>query len=301
MPAVRTEKLSKRYRGAPALHGLDLTVEPGEILGLVGPDGAGKTTAIKLLAALLKPSSGRAEIFGIDTARRPEAARAQIGYMAQSFSLYPELTVSENLDFFADIYQVAPAQRQVRLSDLMGFSRLGPFRDRLAGKLSGGMRQKLAVSCALIHTPRLLLLDEPTTGVDPLSRRELWKLLFDIWKGGVTLVVATPYMDEAERCGRVALMDRGRLLRCDTPENLKSGLGLEVIEVVHPKPGSIQELLTAQNLVKAVHRFGGRLHLYLDDPPSQRPALEDALADCGARLRRIEPGLEDVFLTLTGR
>ncbi|HBE74034.1 MAG TPA: multidrug ABC transporter ATP-binding protein [candidate division Zixibacteria bacterium] len=301
MPAVETNKLAKSYKKVEALKPLDLAIEPGEIFGLVGPDGAGKTTAIKLLASLLRPTSGRAGVFGFDTASQPEAVRSQIGYMSQSFALYPELTVRENLDFFADIYRVKPGDKKTRLQELMDFSRLGPFRDRLAGKLSGGMKQKLAVSCALIHTPRLLLLDEPTTGIDPISRRELWKLLYDIWKGGVTIVVATPYMDEAERCGRVALMDGGRMLLCDTPEHLKSGLGLEVIEADHEEPTRIQELIAAWNGVDGIHRFGRLLHLHLGDPSVQRPKLEAALRGTGARLRRIEPSLEDVFLAMTGR
>ncbi len=299
MKAVETSGLSKSYRSTAALSGLDLAIAPGEIVGLVGPDGAGKTTAIKLLAALLRPSSGRASVFGADTVRDPEAVRRQIGYMSQGFVLYPELTVRENLDFFADLFRVGRREKARRLEALLAFSRLGPFQDRLAGQLSGGMKQKLALSCALIHTPRLLLLDEPTTGVDPVSRRELWKLLHEIWKDGVTMVVATPYMDEAERCSRVAFMDKGQVLRCGSPEELKSGLGLSVFEMEREGVRELQDALSP--LVDGLNRFGRRLHLYLRHTQTQLPRLEEALGERGigpGSLRRIEPSMEDVFLSL---
>jgi ABC-2 type transport system ATP-binding protein len=301
MLAVKAEALSKRFRQTVALEKLSLAIEPGEIFGLVGPDGAGKSTAIKLLASLLKPTSGRAFVFEHDTVRQPEAVRSQLGYMAQSFALYHELTVRENLDFFADIYQVKHDLKLARLQELMNFSRLEAYQDRLAGQLSGGMKQKLAVSCALIHTPKLLLLDEPTTGVDPVSRRELWRLLYDIWKKGVTIVLATPYMDEAERCSRVALMDGGRVLRCDTPSGLKSGLDFEVMELEHPDIQSIIELLSDSELADSLHRFGSRLHLFLKDPARQRPVLDSLLRKSGTLLQPIAPSLEDVFLHLTAR
>lgn len=299
MNAVEAVGLSKSYRKAAALSGLDLAIAPGEIVGLVGPDGAGKTTAIKLLAALLRPTSGRAGVFGADTVRQPEAVRRQVGYMSQGFVLYPELTVRENLDFFSDLHLVGLRDKARRLEALLAFSRLGPFQDRLAGRLSGGMKQKLALSCALIHTPKLLLLDEPTTGVDPISRRELWKLLHEIWKEGVTMVVATPYMDEAERCSRVAFMDKGRMLRCGSPEELKSALGFSVFELEHDPQRDLQGLLAP--MADGLNRFGSRLHLYLRDPEAGLKRLEAALRGLGigpGSLRRIEPGMEDVFLSL---
>jgi ABC-2 type transport system ATP-binding protein len=300
--AVEATGLSKDYRGTAALSGMDLAIAPGEIVGLVGPDGAGKTTAIKLLAALLKPSAGRASVFGADTVRQPEAVRRQIGYMSQGFVLYPELTVRENLDFFSDLFRVGRSEKARRLEALLSFSRLGPFQGRLAGRLSGGMKQKLALSCALIHTPKLLLLDEPTTGVDPISRRELWKLLHEIWKGGVTMVVATPYMDEAERCGRVALMDKGRVLRCGSPDELKSGLGLSVYELEQEGSQDLQGMLAP--LVDGLNRFGRKLHLYLRQPEPGLGRLEASLRGLGigpGSLRRIEPSMEDVFLSLLPR
>lgn len=302
MHAILTESLTKKYRSLVALESLDLAVEPGDILGLVGPDGAGKSTIIKLLAALLKPTSGQAIIFGSDTLRQPEAVRRQIGYMSQGFVLYHELTVKENLDFFSDLYGVEPRQKAERLEALLSFSRLKPFQGRLAGLLSGGMKQKLALSCALIHTPKLLLLDEPTTGVDPISRRELWKLLHEIWKQGVTMVVATPYLDEAERCSRVAFMDKGRMLRCASPEELKSDLGFSVYELEMVATADIQRDI--EPLVDGLSRFGRRLHLYLRQPEVGLKRLEAGLRGLGLGtipLRRIEPRLEDVYLSLLSR
>ncbi len=296
MNAVEAVSLSKEYSGTTALSQMDLAIAPGEIVGLVGPDGAGKTTAIKLLAALLKPTSGRVSVFGADTVSQPETVRRQIGYMSQEFVLYPELTVRENLDFFSDLYGVQREQKAKRLEALLSFSRLGPFQERLAGRLSGGMKQKLALSCALIHTPKLLLLDEPTTGVDPISRRELWRLLHQIWKDGVTLVVSTPYLDEAERCSRVVFMDKGRLLGSGSPGELKSNFGLFVFELETPGDNDLAEKI--MTLVDGLGRFGRKLHLYLRRPETGR--LESRLRHLGldpGSLRRIEPSLEDVFLS----
>jgi ABC-2 type transport system ATP-binding protein len=301
MLAVKTNKLTKRYKSAEALKPLDLAIEPGEIFGLVGPDGAGKTTVIKLLAALIRPTSGSAKIFGQDTSKDPEGARRHIGYMSQSFVLYPELTVSENLDFFSDLYQVTGAEKEKRVAELMNFSKLGPFQDRLAGKLSGGMKQKLALSCALIHTPKLLLLDEPTTGVDPISRRELWKLLYEIWKQGVTIILATPYMDEAERCSRIAFLNKGQVLLCDKPENIKAGVNFKVYQLEVSELQKAYELLAKSQTAKNAGLFGGHLHVHLDKPEQQLAEITALFKQNGIKVisqKQIEPSIEDVFLSL---
>jgi len=301
MLAVETNKLGKSYKSLEALKPLDLAIEPGEIFGLVGPDGAGKTTIIKLLAALIRPTTGSAKIFGQDTARDPEGARRHIGYMSQSFVLYPELTVAENLDFFADLYQVSGDEKQKRMGELMAFSRLSPFKDRLSGKLSGGMKQKLALSCALIHTPKLLLLDEPTTGVDPISRRELWKLLYEIWKQGVTIVMATPYMDEAERCSRIAFLNKGQVLLCNKPENIKAGVGFKVYQLEISDLQKGYDILAKSQTIKNAGLFGGHLHVHLERPEKDLAQITVLFKQNGIRViaqKMIEPSIEDVFLSL---
>jgi ABC-2 type transport system ATP-binding protein len=301
MLAVEINKLGKKYKSLEALKPLDLGIEPGEIFGLVGPDGAGKTTVIKLLAALIRPSSGSAKIFGQDTSKDPEGARRHIGYMSQSFVLYPELTVSENLDFFSDLYQVTGDEKKKRMVELMAFSRLGPFKDRLSGKLSGGMKQKLALSCALIHTPKLLLLDEPTTGVDPISRRELWKLLYEIWKQGVTIILATPYMDEAERCSRIAFLNKGQVLLCDKPENIKAGVGFKVYQLEVLELQKAYELLAKSQIARNAGLFGGHLHVHLDKPEQELAGMAALFRQNGIKVisqKQIEPSIEDVFLSL---
>ncbi|MBI4591359.1 MAG: ABC transporter ATP-binding protein [Candidatus Rokubacteria bacterium] len=231
MPAVIEAKgLARRFKEITAVAGVDLDVARGEICGLVGPNGAGKTTLLHLLAGLLDPTAGRATVLGHDTVRDAAALRPRLGYVSQEFTLYGTLSVEENLDFFADLHGVPAAVRARRKEELLAWSRLAPFRDRRAGRLSGGMQKKLHLCSTLVHEPDVLLLDEPTTGVDPASRRELWEILYDLAGRGLTLVVATPYMDEAERCHRVALIERGRILRCDTPDALKAGLGARSME-----------------------------------------------------------------------
>ena len=199
-----------------------MQIRPGEIFGLLGPDGAGKTTTIRLLAAIMDPTAGWAKVAGYDTVSESEPIKRRIGYMAQRFNLYGDLSVEENLNFFADVFEVAGAERNERIERLLDFARLDEFRDRRAAHLSGGMQKKLALACTLIHTPEIIFLDEPTTGVDPVSRREFWDILTDLHLQGITLVVSTPYMDEAERCSRVALIYQGQLVVCDTPEAVKA-------------------------------------------------------------------------------
>lgn len=226
--AVEARGLTKKFKTLEAVSGLDLAVIPGEIFGLVGPDGAGKTTTLRLLSTAMEQTSGEAKILGFDIRRDEEKIRDRIGYMPERFSLYGDLTVDENMDFFADIYGVAPEPRKKRKKELLEFTNLGPFTDRRGINLSGGMQKKLALACNLIHTPEVLFLDEPTTGVDPISRREFWRMLYGLT--GVTIIVSTPYMDEAERCHRVGLIREAKLLICDTPAGIKKKTGAETLE-----------------------------------------------------------------------
>jgi ABC-2 type transport system ATP-binding protein len=215
---IRTRALTRRFGPLTAVDGLDLTVAAGEVFGLVGPDGAGKTTTLRMIAGLLDPTAGQVEVAGFSPAKDPVAVKDRIGYMAQRFGMYVDLTVEENLHFYAELFGVDREQRDTRMAELLGITRMEPFRRRRAGQLSGGMKQKLALACTLLHRPQVLLLDEPTTGVDPVSRRDFWVILERMVAEGMTLLVTTCYLDEAERCGRVGLMHRGRLLDCGPPE-----------------------------------------------------------------------------------
>jgi ABC-2 type transport system ATP-binding protein len=300
-PMIVARGLRKSWGATAAVDGLDLDVGRGEIFGLVGPDGAGKTTAIRLLCGILDADAGDAAVAGVDVRRAPEAVKMRIGYMSQRFSLYGDLTVAENLRFFASLFRVPRAEFRRKRDELLEFSRLGPYRDRLAQNLSGGMKQKLALACTLIHTPEVLFLDEPTTGVDPVSRREFWKILYDLLRAGVTVFVSTPYMDEAERCGRVALMDRGRVHLCDTPEALKARMQGILLEVVAAPQRLARDLLATLPGVSGIQVFGDRLHLWLRDAAVDEKAVCAHLASHGitaCESRRVAPGLEDVFVSL---
>jgi len=293
--------LRKSWGATHAVDGLDLSVSRGEIFGLVGPDGAGKTTAIRMLCGILDADAGDAAVAGFDLRRKSEAVKLRIGYMSQRFSLYGDLTVAENLSFFAHLFHVPREERTRKRDELLEFSRLGPYRDRLAQNLSGGMKQKLALACTLIHTPEVLFLDEPTTGVDPVSRRDFWKILYELLRGGVTIFVSTPYMDEAERCGRVALMDRGRVHVCDTPEALKGRMQGILLELVATPQRLAREVLTQLPGVSGIQVFGDRLHLWLRDTVVDEAAVYAHLASHGITVgdaRRVAPGLEDVFVSL---
>jgi ABC-2 type transport system ATP-binding protein len=218
---IQARDLTRKFGALTALDHLNLEVEPGEIFGLVGPDGAGKTTTLRLCCGLMDPTEGSLRVAGMDVTRDPEKVRDEIGYMAQRFGMYQDLTVEENMDFYADLFGVTGALRDKLKRELLPMTRMEAFRNRQAGKLSGGMKQKLALMCTLLHRPRILFLDEPTNGVDPLSRRDFWAILYQLVKEGVTVFVATAYLDEAERCNRVGLLHRGKLIHCDTPEHLK--------------------------------------------------------------------------------
>jgi len=293
--------LRKSWGAAAAVDGLDLEVARGEIFGLVGPDGAGKTTAIRLLCGILDADAGEAAVAGFDLRRETEEVKRRIGYMSQRFSLYGDLTVAENLRFFAELFHVPRDGRRAREAELLEFSRLAPYRERLAQNLSGGMKQKLALACTLIHTPEVLFLDEPTTGVDPVSRRDFWKILYDLLRGGVTILVSTPYLDEAERCGRVALMDRGRVRLCDTPAALRGRMQGRLVELTATPQRRARELLALLPGVSGIQVFGDRLHLWLRDGGADAAAICEHLGGHGIEacgIRAIAPGLEDVFVSL---
>lgn len=297
--AIRVDGLTRRFGELTAVDGLRFEVSRGELFGLVGPDGAGKTTTLRMLAGVLRPSAGDARVLGISVGRQPERVKHHLAYMSQRFGLYADLTVRENLHFYADLYRVPKKERAARLRRLFAFSNLEPFADRLAGQLSGGMKQKLGLSCALIHQPEILLLDEPTFGVDPVSRRDLWLIVHEMVAQGVTAVVSTAYMDEAERFDRLAFIHRGRLLALDTPEALQGTLDGELLEVEVAKVRKASAISRSVPGVRGAAVFGDRLHLTVGSADEQAPAVAAALADAGlpaARIRPITPSLEDVFI-----
>jgi ABC-2 type transport system ATP-binding protein len=277
---------------------LTFEVASGELFGIVGPDGAGKTTTLRMLAGVLPPTEGDAEIAGTSVADDPEGVKHGIAYMAQRFGLYEDLTVQENLDFYADLFRVPRAERPARLERLYAFSRLGEFRTRLAGDLSGGMKQKLGLSCALVHQPRVLLLDEPTFGVDPISRRDLWLILHQMVAEGVTVVVSTSYLDEAERCDRVALLHDGRLLALDRPATLQAELDGRLLSVRSDRPRHARDALRRADGTTGAALFGEEVHVVLEE--GTEPAdVRRVLADAGVgvlEVEAVEPSLEDVFI-----
>jgi ABC-2 type transport system ATP-binding protein len=298
--AIETRGLSKRFESVEAVRSLDLAVREGEMFRLVGPDGAGKTTTIRMLCGLLAPTAGEASVLGYDVVRQGGEIKNRIGYLSQRFSLYGDLTVDENIEFFAEIHLVRDFRK--RREELLDFTRLAPFRKRLAERLSGGMRQKLALACTLVHTPRLIFLDEPTTGVDPVSRRDFWAILSALLKTGVTIVMSTPYMDEAERSSRVGLLAGGRLLAADTPGAVKRLMRGTVVEIVSPEIRRAFGILKALPGVREVQLFGDRLNAVVDDPDAEVPRIEAALAEEGIPVlaeRRLPPSLENVFISIT--
>ncbi len=305
--AVEAIGLHKRFASAaePAVHDLTLEIGTGQLFGLVGPDGAGKTTTLRMLASVMPPSSGRARIAGHDVVNEAEAIRGQIGYMPQNFSLYPDLSVLENLTFFADIHRMPTARKRARIGEMLAFTRLEAFHDRRAGNLSGGMKKKLALGCALVHAPKILLLDEPSTGVDPVSRRELWSILTDVVHQGVTVVLSTPYMDEAERCHRVGMLYGGSLLASGTPEAMTSALPFDIVELKARPRKEMRRIVGEAPGIAEWRPVGDRLRLAVARDNGQVDALMAALrgrfADAGATLdfMRVErPGMEDVFVHL---
>jgi ABC-2 type transport system ATP-binding protein len=299
---VHAEDLRRRFGPIVAVDGVGFDVRRGEMFGLIGPDGAGKTTTLRLLLGLLRPEAGRVATCGLDPVRRRRRLSSRIGYLSQRFSLYGDLSVDENIAFFAEIHDVQGyAARRDALLDLV---RMTPFRGRLADRLSGGMKQKLALVCTLVHTPELLVLDEPTTGVDPVSRRDFWKLLARLQREGLTILLTTPYLDEAERCTRVGLIDHGRLLTVDTPDALRAGESGVLVEVVAAPRRRAAEMLRETPGVAEVEAFGERLHATLPataaaDAAPAAPGLRGPLRAAGVEVvsaRPVTPSLEDVFI-----
>ncbi len=298
MNAIEIENLKKNFGEIPAVNGISLSVEKGEMFGLVGPDGAGKTTTIKILCGLLHPDEGKVNLLNQNLSGNIAVIQKKIGYLSQKFSLYGDLTVDENIEFIAEIHNVTDFEN--RREELLEFTRLKPFRNRLADKLSGGMKQKLALACALIHRPEILFLDEPTTGVDPVSRRDFWKILSNLLKEGITIFMTTPYLDEAERCHRVALMNKGKIIAADTPQNIKNSIGKDVAEIV------CQPVREAYNLLKNrtgydVQIFGDRINIVLDDFEKDFYSTKAILEAQNIKVngyRKIPPSLENVFIHL---
>ena len=292
--ALSFDRVSKRYGDTVAVDGLSFSIAPGEMFGLIGPDGAGKTTSIRLLCGLLHADKGQIRVFGLDPVKQHRQITARVGYLSQRFSLYGDLSIDENIAFFAEIHGVADyTSRRDRLLEMM---QLTPFRKRLADRLSGGMKQKLALACTLVHEPRVILLDEPTTGVDPVSRREFWKLLSQFLATGITILMATPYLDEAERCTRVALLDQGKLLALDSPAALRATLPGTLLEVIVPDVREAHRALRERGFTAQV--FGDRLHVWAGNGANAEAEFTHATAALmpASRVRAITPSLEDVYI-----
>jgi ABC-2 type transport system ATP-binding protein len=299
IPAIEFANVAKRYGAVEALRGVSFSVAPGQMFGLIGPDGAGKTTAIRAMCGLLHPDGGSIRIHGKDPVKDHRAITGTIGYLSQRFSLYGDLSIDENIAFFAEIHGVTDYRS--RRDRLLEMTQLTPFRARLADQLSGGMKQKLALACTLVHEPQVILLDEPTTGVDPVSRREFWKLLSQFLAQGITIVMSTPYLDEAERCTRIVLLHEGKVLALDAPGALRSSLPGTLLEVLVDRPSEALRALKGPGGLTHVQVFGDRLHVWSD---AARPADAEAgfagvAARAGVRpigVRAIVPSLEDVFI-----
>jgi len=299
-PQIEVRGLSKRFAGVPAIDGLSFTVDRGEIFGLVGPDGAGKTSIMRALAGVMLPDDGTIVIDGIDVVGEPERARRHLSYMPQRFGLYEDLTVDENIRFYADLFEVPRRLREERVAPLLAASNMEPFRRRLAGQLSGGMKQKLGLICALIHTPQILLLDEPTTGVDPVSRRDFWRILYSLRETGVTILISTAYLDEAERCTRLALLNHGQVRYCDTPRGLKAQMPGVLVKIPSSRPREVRDRLQKQDGVRSVLLVGDGVHVALD-ATDRIPALRHVLETDGVpfeEIRPTEPSIEDLFVAL---
>lgn len=297
---IKTSNLTKVFGDNIAVDNLNLEIERGELFGLVGPDGAGKTTTMRLLTAIMEPTSGEAWVAGHSIIKEGERIKENIGYMSQRFGLYEDLTVMENILFYADLYDVPEKERPARIERLLGFSNLTPFKSRLAEKLSGGMKQKLGLACALIHTPEVLFLDEPTNGVDPVSRRDFWRILYDLLKEKVTILISTAYLDEAERCTRIGLIYRGKLLMKDEPMAVKRSLGIPMIELWSDDVRTTSEITMNIEGVKSASIYGDRLHIAID----KREILDSIIVNLKSEgievrdYREILPSIEDVFISM---
>jgi len=301
--AITVDGLTKRFGDVTAVDRLHFTVTAGEIFCLVGPDGAGKTTTMRMLAGVMAPDAGSATVAGSDVVRDPEGVKNLISYMPQRFGLYEELTVDENIRFYADLFGIGRRERAARAEQLLAAAGMARFRDRLAGQLSGGMKQKLGLSCALIHTPRVLLLDEPTTGVDPVSRRDFWRILYRLAAEGVTVLASTAYLDEAERCHRLALLHHGRVLLCDAPARLKAAMPGAVVAVTAPTPAAVRDALREMPGVSSLLLVGDGVHLVVDDAARRLPAIRERLRAAAvetSEIVQVPPTIEDLFVASVG-
>jgi len=297
--AIVAQGLTKSFPGVRAVDGLSFNVEAGEIFGLVGPDGAGKTTTLRMLAGIMPPDAGTAMVGGFDVVRNPEGAKHALSYMPQRFGLYEDMTVDENIRFYADLFGVKKAERTTRSAQLLVAAGMSEFRKRLAGRLSGGMKQKLALVCALIHRPKVILLDEPTTGVDPVSRRDFWRILYELVAQGVGILTSTAYLDEAERCHRVALMNEGKLLFCDTPSNLKAAFGKGVLSIASQNPANLRVALEHAEGISSLVLTGEGLHVVVDEAARRIPEFEARLKGAGVpfdAIQMVAPTIEDLFV-----
>jgi ABC-2 type transport system ATP-binding protein len=297
--ALILENVSFKYGEQFALNGISFKVEKGELFGLVGPDGAGKTTLIRILCGLLDPFEGKASVCGFDTKKNKKEINSRIGYLSQRFSLYGDLTVDENLDFFAEIHRIRK-YRDLK-TKLLEFTRLAPFRKRLSENLSGGMKQKLALACTLIHKPEIIFLDEPTAGVDPVSRREFWIILNDLIQTGLTIVMSTPYLDEAERCSRLAMIHNGTVIFCDTPKNARKSISTPFLEIACSDLRETAFYVKSLSGVISVQMFGDRIHSSFNPSLTDKKQIKDSILKKGVeikRIRYISPSLEDVFIEI---
>jgi ABC-2 type transport system ATP-binding protein len=301
--AIVADGLTKSFPGVRAVDALSFDVSAGEIFGLVGPDGAGKTTTLRILAGIMPPDAGKATVAGFDVVHDPEGAKHALSYMPQRFGLYEDLTVDENIRFYADLFGVKRAGREERSIQLLAAAGMSEFRKRLAGKLSGGMKQKLGLVCALIHRPKVILLDEPTTGVDPVSRRDFWRILYELAAEGVAILTSTAYLDEAERCHRVALLHEGKLLFCDTPANLKAGMVKGVLSITGPDPRSMRIQLEDADGISSLVLTGDALHVVVDDAARRIPEFEARLKSANVpfdAIQQVAPTIEDLFVDAVG-
>jgi ABC-2 type transport system ATP-binding protein len=298
---ILAQDVSKHFAALTAIEHLSFACTRGEIFGFVGPDGAGKTTVMRLLAGIMPPDAGSIVIDGVDVVADPEAAKMHLSYMPQRFGLYEDLTVDENIAFFADLFEIDRKTRDERALRLLSASGMLPFRKRRAGQLSGGMKQKLGLTCSLVHTPKILLLDEPTAGVDPVSRRDFWRILYGLRGEGVTIVIATSYLDEAERCTRLGLLYGGRMLHCGTPNELKMLMPGELLAVTSPQARRARDLVRTLRGVSKALLVGDGIHIVVDDAGRRKPEIADALRQAGLGFDQIEqlrPSIEDLFVSL---
>jgi len=301
MLSIQTTQLTKTFGSLKAVNHLNLEVRAGEIFGLVGPDASGKTTTIRMLCGILPPDEGEARVAGCDIREEAESLKEKVGYLPQRFGLYGDLSVIENIHFYADLYQVSKKERKERIERLLRFANLGPFVKRKAQDLSGGMKQKLGLICALVHTPQVLFLDEPTTGVDPLSRRDFWMILYDLLKEGVTILFSTSYLDEAERCSRIGLIYQGELLIADTPLAVKAQMGKAVLELRLEDHRRGMKVLEKSPSLSSLVLSGDKIHALVDDPQEGERAIREILKTEGMEilgLIKVRPSLEDVFVSI---